>query len=502
MIHYIFDPEVIDECAMAGLGHPKPEMFDVIAREIEKRYPGHIGHDQPWIYSIAGGAMIQMKLYFASLFEYVMIWGTPIGSEGHSGRHRVAFWDTVIDGEAWYFAEGQFEKRVYMPGDRIFVGKGQACGMNFTDGVWAVEYARGPLMLSLPFGLADETAQHPRLHGGSADDLHLHLPHRSALGRPLQSRLPASRSLQEARGSPDESHRPGGHEGARPSSAGRDQCPRRREPASARPLRSFRSERLYIALVLRPARAMVSLLGNRRCVNQAADLVRSPGHDARLPAERLERLRDDRRTLHQRRGQPAGPDGPSRWNVGVLTIPGQQASTSTALPAKLVPQALRENADVGLRRRIMRDMAGALETGHGRNEDDAAPLPCSDNLRPNSQVSSAGARQFISSRRQCVAREWPRKGPMGEEAALQIRSADVEVGGTVRDRMRRNGHRPDPARAAGPARRNAAQSRPRMRFSRSGRRAASTRFRPRAASCRANSAPRPSEPPTMTHQGP
>jgi C-8 sterol isomerase len=156
MIPYIFDPEVIDECARAGLGQPKPAMFDMIAKEIEKRYPGRIYHDQPWIYSIAGGAMIQMKLYFASLFEYVMIWGTPIGSEGHSGRHRVAFWDTVIDGEAWYFAEGQFEKRVYRPGDRIFVGKGQACGMNFTDGVWAVEYARGPLMLSLPFGLADE----------------------------------------------------------------------------------------------------------------------------------------------------------------------------------------------------------------------------------------------------------------------------------------------------------------------------------------------------------
>jgi hypothetical protein len=156
MIRSIFDPEVIDECALAGIGRKKPEMFDVIAREIEKRYPGRIDHDQPWIYSIAGGAMIQMKLYFASLHEYIMIWGTPIGSEGHSGRHRVSFWDTVIDGEAWYYAEGQFEKRIYRPGDRIFVGRGQAAGMNFTDGVWAVEYARGPLMMSLPFGLADE----------------------------------------------------------------------------------------------------------------------------------------------------------------------------------------------------------------------------------------------------------------------------------------------------------------------------------------------------------
>ena len=156
MSRYIFDPDVIDECAMTCIGHPKPKMFDVFARAVEKRYPGHIDNNQPWIYSIAGGAMIQMKLYFASLHEYVMIWGTPIGSEGHSGRHHVAFWDTVIDGKTWYYAEGQFEKRVYRPGDRIFVGKRQACGMNFTDGVWAVEYARGSLMRSLPFGLADE----------------------------------------------------------------------------------------------------------------------------------------------------------------------------------------------------------------------------------------------------------------------------------------------------------------------------------------------------------
>jgi C-8 sterol isomerase len=99
--------------------------------------------------------MIQMKLYYASLFEYVVIWGTPIGSEGHSGRHAAGFWDTVLDGEMWYYAEGQFEKRVHRPGDRVYVGPKQARAMNFTTGVWAVEYARGPLSLSVPFGLAD-----------------------------------------------------------------------------------------------------------------------------------------------------------------------------------------------------------------------------------------------------------------------------------------------------------------------------------------------------------
>jgi C-8 sterol isomerase len=141
---------------MECLGHPKPEMFDVFGKAMEKHYPGMIDFSQPWVYSIAGGAMIQMKLYYASLTEYIMIWGTPIGSEGHSGRHFTGFWDTVIDGEMWYYGEGEFEKKIYKPGDRVYVGPGQARAMNFTDGVWAVEYARGFLPAEMPFGVISE----------------------------------------------------------------------------------------------------------------------------------------------------------------------------------------------------------------------------------------------------------------------------------------------------------------------------------------------------------
>jgi C-8 sterol isomerase len=156
-MQYVFDPQGVHECAMVGVrsGRPVPELFDVVADALAERYPTHIDRSQPWIYSIAGGAMIQMKLYFTSLMEYIIIWGTPVGSEGHSGRHAVGFWDTVLTGEMWYYAEGQFEKRVYKPGDRVYVGPGQARAMNFKSGVWALEYERGPLPLSIPFGMAD-----------------------------------------------------------------------------------------------------------------------------------------------------------------------------------------------------------------------------------------------------------------------------------------------------------------------------------------------------------
>ena len=66
-------------------GETEAEMFDAFAKALADHYPNTLDFSQPWIYSIAGGAMIQMKLYYASTSEYIMIWGTPIGSEGHSG---------------------------------------------------------------------------------------------------------------------------------------------------------------------------------------------------------------------------------------------------------------------------------------------------------------------------------------------------------------------------------------------------------------------------------
>jgi deazaflavin-dependent oxidoreductase (nitroreductase family) len=155
MTSYVFDPNVIHEISRKHLGQPLEEMFGSITAELSERYPGAIDDSKPWIFNNAGGVMLQMKLLHASTKEYVMIWGTPIGSEGHTGRHLVEFYDTVLDGEAWYYQEGQFTRDVYTPGDHIFLGKGQSAGMHYPDHVWMVEYARGVLPSLLPFGLAD-----------------------------------------------------------------------------------------------------------------------------------------------------------------------------------------------------------------------------------------------------------------------------------------------------------------------------------------------------------
>jgi C-8 sterol isomerase len=154
MPHYRFDPDVMHTIAVQYLGLPCASMFAAITDALAARYPGAVSRDQPWIFSNAGGVMIQIKLLHASAGEYLMLWGTPIGSEGHSGRHRAAFYSTVLDGEAWYYRVGQVERDVYGPGDRIFVDRGQSAGIRILDHVWVIEYARGALLLSLPFGLA------------------------------------------------------------------------------------------------------------------------------------------------------------------------------------------------------------------------------------------------------------------------------------------------------------------------------------------------------------
>ena len=155
MTNYVFDPKVIDAVSKKHLGKPLEQMFADITAELAEHYPGQIDTAQPWIFNNAGGVMLQMKLYHASTKEYIMIWGTPIGSEGHTGRHLAEFHDTVLDGEAWYYKEGQLTRDEYKPGDYVFIGKGESAGMHYPDHVWMIEYARGSMVALFPFGLAD-----------------------------------------------------------------------------------------------------------------------------------------------------------------------------------------------------------------------------------------------------------------------------------------------------------------------------------------------------------
>src|SRR5437667_12798655 len=84
---YVFDPRVLHAAAIKRVGLPHQEMVRLLSDDLAQLYPGHICQKQDWILSIAGGSMGIMTVLHGSLWEYVIIFGTPIGTQGFAGRY-------------------------------------------------------------------------------------------------------------------------------------------------------------------------------------------------------------------------------------------------------------------------------------------------------------------------------------------------------------------------------------------------------------------------------
>lgn len=153
---YVFDPEVLHEVARAGIGESDVQAkLDAVVAELDRRYPGRIQTRPNWIFNTANGAMGQLTLLYGSVREYVLLFGTPIGTEGHSGRYFADVWDFMIDGEMWTYHEGDLERTVHRPGDAALLERRRAKGYCVREQAWMLEYARGAIPLMLGPGLAD-----------------------------------------------------------------------------------------------------------------------------------------------------------------------------------------------------------------------------------------------------------------------------------------------------------------------------------------------------------
>lgn len=152
---YVFDPETLHGVAKRAVGKPVDEMVRFVHEELSALYPGHIRKTPGWSFNNAGGAMGAMWVLHASITEYVIIFGTPIGTEGHSGRFLADDFFMILEGEQWAYEPGELDKHVYKPGDMHIMKKGSARGYRIPERCWALEYARGIIPLMLPFGVAD-----------------------------------------------------------------------------------------------------------------------------------------------------------------------------------------------------------------------------------------------------------------------------------------------------------------------------------------------------------
>ncbi|HEU5195476.1 MAG TPA: isomerase [Methylomirabilota bacterium] len=151
----LFDPAVLHVVARGAVGLPHDKMVRQVAEELEQRYPGHIESRPNWMLSICGGVLGIMTVLHGSLSEYVVIFGTPVGSEGFSGRYRLEIHDFMLAGEMWTYTESDFaERRVYRAGDAAVLARREAKGVRILEGAWMLEYGRGPVPSALPFALS------------------------------------------------------------------------------------------------------------------------------------------------------------------------------------------------------------------------------------------------------------------------------------------------------------------------------------------------------------
>lgn len=152
---HVFDPDELAAISREAAKEPAGRTLDAVHRALAARYPDDVEKEIRWVFNNAGGAMGQMALLYASLGEYLLLFGTPIGTEGHSGRYRTEVWDFMLEGEMWCYHEGETERSVYRPGEFAYLGGNRVKGYRIPDHGWMLEYARGPIPTMLPFGLAD-----------------------------------------------------------------------------------------------------------------------------------------------------------------------------------------------------------------------------------------------------------------------------------------------------------------------------------------------------------
>ncbi|EJU02620.1 C-8 sterol isomerase [Dacryopinax primogenitus] len=161
---YIFQPAPLQALVREALdlypGQSSTSLQNVIDHIVlnltETHGTKHINtNSKEWFFNNAGGAMGAMYVIHASVTEYMIIFGTPLGTEGHSGRHTADDYFHILHGEQWAFEPGALEKEVYTPGMVHHLRRGSIKQYKMHEGCFALEYARGWIPLMLPFGTAD-----------------------------------------------------------------------------------------------------------------------------------------------------------------------------------------------------------------------------------------------------------------------------------------------------------------------------------------------------------
>jgi C-8 sterol isomerase len=155
MTRYALDPYELRDLALQHVGKPVPQIAADLEHDLVAKYGNMIQTDMPWVLTPAGFVMYQVKMVFARRNEYLGLMGVPVASTGHTGRHPVTYYDTILSGGSRNASATDLIATDVKAGDFLVTRPWEAFTANIDDHIFFLEYCRGPLATIMPFGLAN-----------------------------------------------------------------------------------------------------------------------------------------------------------------------------------------------------------------------------------------------------------------------------------------------------------------------------------------------------------
>lgn len=156
---YVFELDHLADLHKRSLenhGNDTRAAVKYIVDELSAKLPPHVVNvEEDWVFNNAGGAMGAMYIIHASVTEYLIVFGTAVGTEGHTGRHTADDYFHILYGEQQAYVPGEYEPERYPQGTIHHLRRGEVKQYKMPEACFALEYARGWIPPMLFFGFAD-----------------------------------------------------------------------------------------------------------------------------------------------------------------------------------------------------------------------------------------------------------------------------------------------------------------------------------------------------------
>lgn len=159
---YVFKPSDLQAIVQESINSLEvdftaDQIMQTVHANLKKKYPDYIAELEPenWVFNNAGNAMGSMIILHASISEYLIFFGSAVGTEGHTGTHFADDYFTIVYGQQTAALPNATVAEKYLPGDVHHLPYGVNKQYSMTPGSFALELAQGYVPSMLPFGMIE-----------------------------------------------------------------------------------------------------------------------------------------------------------------------------------------------------------------------------------------------------------------------------------------------------------------------------------------------------------